>query len=138
MSERSAASKIPEFLTTEDVLALHEEAIEAFGGAHGIRDQGLLESAVAAPQATFGGDCLHEDLFAMAAAYAFHLCKNHPFLDGNKRTAFYATVLFLDRNGIGGLGAASGDSFADTLIAVAAGRCPKEELPAILRALYGR
>ena len=70
-----------------------------FGGLDGIRDMGLLDSAIAQPRATFGGDFLHEDLFAMAAAYLFHMVKNHPFLDGNKRTGLLAATTFLDING---------------------------------------
>ena len=77
----------PEFLTLEDVLQIHKDQIEAYGGIRGIRDQGLLESAVMMPQATFGGEYLHQNLFEMASAYAFHIAENQPFLDGNKRTA---------------------------------------------------
>jgi death on curing protein len=117
------------------VLELHEEAIGAFGGSAGVRDQGLLASAVATPQASFGGDFLHPDLFAMAAAYAFHLCKNHPFVDGNKRTAFYATLVFLERNGIAAPDEASGERLADALIAVAEDRLDKDELVTLLRIL---
>ena len=76
----------------EDVLALHARQIDAFGGALGIRDLGLLESAVAMPSATFGGQIVHEGLFLMAAAYAFHLAENQPFLDGNKRTGLGAAL----------------------------------------------
>jgi len=90
----------PEFLTLDEVLALHEKQLEAFGGIHGIRDTGLLESAVMTPQASFGGEYLHPGLFEMAAAYAFHIAENQPFLDGNKRTALVAALVFLDINGI--------------------------------------
>jgi len=89
----------PEFLLLEDILALHDSLIEAYGGAREIRDQGLLESAIAIPQASFGGQFLHNNLFEMAAAYAFHLAENQPFLDGNKRTALGAALLFLELNG---------------------------------------
>ena len=85
----------PEFLTVEDVLQIHDEQLSAYGGATGIRDQGLLESAVAMPQASFGGAYLHEDLPHMAAAYAFHIAQNQPFLDGNKRTGLVAALVFL-------------------------------------------
>lgn len=85
----------PEFLTVEDVLALHLDQIRLFGGTEGTRDRGALESAVATPQASFGGNFLHEDLFEMAAAYAFHIAENQPFLDGNKRTALNAAIVFL-------------------------------------------
>lgn len=90
----------PEFLDLEDVLQIHEEQISAYGGIRGIRDKGLLESAVMMPQASFGGEYLHGDLFEIAAAYAFHIAENQPFLDGNKRTALVACLVFLDINGL--------------------------------------
>jgi death-on-curing protein len=84
------------FLSLENVLALHEMQIERYGGATGIRDQGLLESAVGMPQASFGGEFVHHGLYEMAAAYAFHIAENQPFIDGNKRTALAAALVFLD------------------------------------------
>ena len=75
------------FLSLEDVLILHAMQIERYGGATGIRDQGLLESAINMPQASFGGEYMHKGLYEMAAAYAFHIAENQPFIDGNKRTA---------------------------------------------------
>lgn len=89
----------PEFLSVADVLEIHEEQILAYGGIRGIRDNGLLESAVMMPQASFGGEFLHNGLFETAAAYAFHIAENQPFLDGNKRTALVACLVFLDING---------------------------------------
>jgi death on curing protein len=89
----------PEFLTLEDVLMIHDEQLEAYGGISGIRDENLLESAVMMPQAGFGGEYLHQGLFEMAAAYAFHIAENQPFLDGNKRTALVSALVFLDING---------------------------------------
>jgi len=71
------------FLTVEEVLVLHEMQIERYGGSRGIRDRGLLESAVAMPQASFGGEYVHATLHEMAAAYAFHIAENQPFIDGN-------------------------------------------------------
>lgn len=88
------------FLSLEDVLALHEMQIERYGGTNGIRDRGLLESAVGMPQASFGGEFVHHGLYEMAAAYAFHIAENQPFLDGNKRTALAAALIFLDWHGI--------------------------------------
>src|SRR3954463_15270619 len=79
---------------------LHDEQLARFGGAGGIRDMGLLESAVATPQASFGGEFLHEDLFSMAAAYAFHIAQNQAFVDGNKRTGLLSALVFLDLNEI--------------------------------------
>jgi death-on-curing protein len=84
------------FLTLEDVLILHEMQIEAYGGSPGIRDRGLLESAIYQPQASFGGDFVHQGIFEMAAAYAFHIAENQPFIDGNKRCALAAALVFLD------------------------------------------
>lgn len=70
--------------------------LESYGGATGIRDRGLLESAVMMPQASFGGDYVHAGVFEMAAAYAFHISENQPFVDGNKRTALVSALVFLD------------------------------------------
>ena len=89
----------PEFLTKADVLKLHNRQIERFGGTSGVRDEGLLESALAQPQATFDGQFLHSTIYQQAAAYLYHLAKNHPFVDGNKRTAFAAMDTFLRLNG---------------------------------------
>ena len=89
----------PVFLTVDDVLQLHEDALEEDGGATGLRDKGLLESAVHAPQASFGGGWLVGDLFEMAAAYMFHIARNHAFVDANKRTALLATLVFRGLNG---------------------------------------
>jgi death on curing protein len=89
-----------EFLVIEDLLLLHADQIELYGGEHGVRDIGLLESAIAQPRATFGGEPLHADVFQMAAAYLFHIVQNHPFLDGNKRTGATAALVFLDLNEI--------------------------------------
>ena len=72
----------------------------SLSGSGGIRDRGLLESAVAMPQSAFGGEWLHADLFEMAAAYAFHIAENQPFIDGNKRAGLLSAVVFLDINGI--------------------------------------
>jgi death on curing protein len=83
------------FLTVEDVLEVHSRVIEEFGGDLGLRDRGLLESAIAMPRSTFGGQDLHADIVEKAAAYFFHLCANHPFVDGNKRVAVAAAELFL-------------------------------------------
>ena len=89
----------PKFLDTETVLRLHDRQIERFGGRTGVRNRGLMESALAQPQATFGGELLHPTLADQAAAYLYHLAKNHPFIDGNKRTAFAVMDTFLRLNG---------------------------------------
>jgi death on curing protein len=89
----------PLFLSVEDVLALHDDQLRLFGGSAGVRDRGALESAVATPEASFDDEFLHEDLFHMAATYAFHITENQPFVDGNKRTGLNAALVFLDVNG---------------------------------------
>lgn len=89
----------PLFLTLEEIILLHERLVQDFGGTHGVRDQGLLESAAQVPQSGFGGSYLHDSIPAMAAAYLFHLCKNHPFVDGNKRISLMAALTFLKLNG---------------------------------------
>lgn len=87
------------FLDKNTILAFHQDQIETYGGSPGIRDEGLLDSALAQPKASFGGEYVHEDIFEMAAAYGFHICQNHPFYDGNKRTALIAIYTFLYVNG---------------------------------------
>ncbi len=89
-----------EFLDLEDILSIHAEQLERFGGMSGIRDSGLLDSAIAAPQASFGGEYLHQNEYEMAAAYAFHIAQNQPFFDGNKRTGVLSALVFLNLNGI--------------------------------------
>lgn len=86
------------FLKLDDVFTLHAEQIARFGGDSGIRDLDLLKSALGTPEATYDGEYLHTDIYEMAAAYLFHICKNHPFVDGNKRTAYAAAFLFLGLN----------------------------------------
>ena len=89
----------PRFLCKHTVLDIHDAQIAEHGGEPGVRDEGLLESALAQPMAQFGGEYLHKDLFEMAAAYLFHLTNNHAFVDGNKRTGLVAALVFLDANG---------------------------------------
>ena len=85
---------MPDHLGVADVLTLHANQIELYGGQHGVRDMDLLNSAVAQPQAAFGGQILHAFPFEMAAVYLFHIVQNHPFLDGNKRTGAVAALVF--------------------------------------------
>jgi len=87
------------FLGIDEVIEIHRDQIQRYGGLDGIREPELLESAVAMPMAQFDGVFLHPDLFAMAAAYLFHISQNHPFVDGNKRVATVAALLFLMLNG---------------------------------------
>ena len=89
-----------DFLTVEDVLQIHILQLERFGGAEGLRDLKLLESATAQAQASFNGDYLHPSLFDMASAYLYHLVLNHPFVDGNKRVALASALIFLELNGV--------------------------------------
>jgi death-on-curing protein len=123
----------PEFLTLDDVLKIHERELLRFGGLAGLRDPRLLESAIAQPMATFGGEYLHEDLFGMAAAYLFHIVKNHPFLDGNKRTGFIAALTFLTINGQAIPQPTT--LLYEATMAVAEGRLDKNRLAALLRDL---
>ncbi|MEA5595578.1 type II toxin-antitoxin system death-on-curing family toxin [Rivularia sp. UHCC 0363] len=89
----------PNFVNKSVVLKIHQRQVEKFGGTAGVRDEGLLESALAQPQATFFGEYLHPTIYEQAAAYLFHIAKNHPFIDGNKRTAFAVMDTFLRLNG---------------------------------------
>jgi death on curing protein len=121
------------FPLIDDVLELHELSLYRYGGAEGIRERSLLESALAQPQASFGGRLLHEDLFMMAAAYLFHLVKNHPFVDGNKRIGLATALVFLNINGV--VIDRGTDVLFETTMAVAEGRLTKEEVAEVLRRL---
>ena len=121
----------PLFLTLDEILSLHEEQIRLFGGSHGVRDTGLIESAIGSAAATFGGEFLHASLFEMAAAYLYGICKNHPFVDGNKRTAAATALVFLDMNGVA-IDAAE-EPFYDLVIGVAEGRVSKAEVAVFLQ-----
>ena len=119
-----------EFLTVDDVLAIAADQVARYGGAFGVRDFGLLESAVSAPLATFGGEYLYRDLCEFASAYLFSLAKNHPFVDGNKRTATAAALVFLRWNGFD---VAPGPELTRTVLGVVENRIDKTELAAFLR-----
>jgi death-on-curing protein len=121
----------PDFLTPEEVLDIHEMQLKRIGGGAGIRDQGLLESALAQPPATFDGQFIHEDLFAMAAAYLFHIARNHPLVDGNKRVGLLSALVFLDLNGIA-LEHGS-EALYELTMAVAEGRVDKAHVTTELR-----
>lgn len=88
------------FLAKDEILRIHTKQIKRFGGSLGLRDRGLLESCVFEPQQTFGGVYLYPTIFDMTAAYACCLIKNHPFVDGNKRTGMVAATTFLGLNGV--------------------------------------
>lgn len=114
------------FLPIEIILAIHDDQIRLYGGAYGLRDAAGLDAAFHMPQAQFSGQFLHSTVFHMAAAYGFHLCQNHPFLDGNKRTAGMAMFTFLKLNGLEPI-ATESDYYA-VMMAVASGNMTKEEL----------
>ena len=120
-------------LTVEVVREIHAEAITRFGGLDGVRETALLESAVAAPQASFGGQSPYKDLAEVAAAYLFYLCRNHAFIDGNKRAALGACIVFLRLNGIEPKG--DGPEWEDLALAVASGAINREEATQRLRRL---
>lgn len=90
----------PQFLSIEDVIDIHADQIDRYGGSLGVRDVELLQSAIGMPEAGFGDHYLHADLFEMAAAYLYHIVQNHPFIDGNKRTGAMAAFVFLKLNGL--------------------------------------
>lgn len=121
------------FLTVDIVRELHAAAIAAFGGSDGVRDTALLESAVVAPQATFGGQSVYADLPEVAAAYLFYLCRNHPFIDGNKRTALGACLLFLRLNGL--TPRKDGPDWEQLVLDVAASKLDRDATTRRLRAL---
>ncbi|MEA5451262.1 type II toxin-antitoxin system death-on-curing family toxin [Leptolyngbya sp. CCNP1308] len=122
----------PRFLDVEAVLRLHARQIERFGGTAGVRDAGLLDSALAQPQATFGGELLHPTLAEQAAAYLYHLSKNHPFVDGNKRTAFAVMDTFLRVNRKRLL--LTNDEAYDLVMQTAQGQIDKPALASIIAA----
>ena len=121
------------FLSLEDVLTLHELQIEQYGGATGIRERSLLESAVAMPQASFGGEFVHSSIFEMAAAYAFHIAENQPFVDGNKRTALASALVFLDWQNVELED--PNERLYDAMIAIAEKKMSKNELADLLESL---
>ena len=119
------------FLPETIVLAIHDDQVRLYGGVYGVRDEGRLDAALHMPQAQFGGEFLHPTNFHMAAAYGFHLCQNHPFIDGNKRTAGMVMFTFLRLNGLDPI--ASELDYYKTMMAVANGEMDKEQLAAWLQ-----
>jgi death-on-curing protein len=122
----------PTFLTLDEVVEIHRDQIERYGGTLGVRDWGLLKAAVSMPAAAFGGQLLHTDLFEMASAYLFHLVQNHPFIDGNKRVGAVAADVFLALNDI--RLSAGQDDYADFVMSVARGETSKSAAAEFLRA----
>jgi death-on-curing protein len=123
-------------LTVEMMREIHAEALARFGGLEGVRAPALLESAVAAPQASFGGQSPYKDLVEVAAAYLFYLCRNHPFVDGNKRTALGACIVFLRLNGIEPK--PDGPEWEELALAVAASAVDRDEATQRLRRMLPR
>lgn len=119
------------FLDLDPILRAHLSLIETYGGEAGVRDIGLLHSAIAMPQASFGGEPLHADLFDMAAAYLYHIVQNHPFVDGNKRTGAAAAIIFLAMNDIAI--EADEDGLVDLTMNVAQGQTGKSEIASFFR-----
>src|SRR5258708_7184442 len=119
----------PVFLSLDEVLEVHQQQIDRYGGSHGLRDAAALESAVATPQATFGGEFLHPSIPAMAAAYLFHLCQNHAFIDGNKRVGANAAITFLLMNDWDL--SFDEDEYSDLVLSIASGTTGKAELTQI-------
>lgn len=120
------------FLNKDLILTFHQDQLDRYGGKPGVRSEELLESALAQPQASFGGEYVHENIFHMAAAYGFHICQNHPFFDGNKRTALIAIYTFLYVNGFQ-LKADKKTLYA-IILDLANGKVTKDELSDFLKA----
>ena len=123
-------------LTIDVVREIHDEALKRFAGLQGIRDENLLASAVLAPQSSFGGKSPFADLIDIAAAYLFYICRNHPFLDGNKRTAMMAAIVFLRLNGIEP--APDSERWEKLMLDIAASKIDRQETTARLRRLLKR
>ncbi len=120
------------FLTLIEVMSIHQDQIENYGGSLGVRDQGMLEGALAQSESSFGGAYLHPDIYSMAAAYLYHIAMNHPFVDGNKRVATVSSLVFLEFNGYEL--DVSENLLEETVLKVASGNMGKNELTEFFRA----
>ena len=123
----------PLFLTLAEAVEIHADQIRRYGGRSGVRDPGLLHSALAQPEALFAGQWLHKSVYEMAAAYACHLSQNHPFIDGNKRTALACALVFLELNGVT-IRDPQG-SLDGAMMRIASGRMGKAEFALLLEKL---
>lgn len=121
----------PHFLTLDEVLAIHADQIRRYGGRTGLRDLGLLQSALGMPETTFEGEFLHGTAFEKAAAYLFYIARNHPFVDGNKRTSLMCALVFLGLNGW--RLEAQSEALYELVDGVAAGSVDKAEVAVFLR-----
>jgi death-on-curing protein len=131
-------SKSLTHLTTSAVKAIHTEVLAAHGGSAGLRDENLLESAIAAPQATMMGRPLISDPIEIAAAYLFYLCRNHPFIDGNKRTALASCLVFLETNELLPATKLPIEDWETFVLDIAASRLDRDQTTARLRKLLKR
>lgn len=120
------------FLTLIEVMAIHQNQIENYGGSLGLRDSGMLSAALAQPESSFAGNYLHPDIYSMAGAYLYHIAMNHPFIDGNKRVATVSALVFLELNNheldVGS------DLLEETVMKVAASELSKDKLIEFFRA----
>jgi death-on-curing protein len=121
--------------TVEAVKSIHTAVLEAHGGSAGLRDEALLESAIAAPKATMMGQPLFTDPVEIAAAYLFYLCRNHPFIDGNKRTALATCLVFLSENGLLAEERLDADEWLSFVLAVASSQLDRTETSRMLKSL---
>jgi len=121
----------PKFFNIATILRIHENQIRTFGGESGLRDRGLLESAAAMPMATFDGIFLHEDIYTMAAAYAYHIIQNHPFVDGNKRAGTAVAINFLRMNGLNF--SLNKEALTNLMLDVAQGKAKKAQIAEFFR-----
>jgi death-on-curing protein len=121
----------PTFLTLDEIIAIHRDQIERYGGSLGVRDWGLLKSAIAMPAASFGGQYLHPDIYEKAAAYLFHLVQKHPFIDGNKRVGAVAADVFLALHDVQLI--ATEADYAELVLSVARGETSKSSAAEFFR-----
>jgi death-on-curing protein len=121
------------FLTLAEVIEIHTDQIHRYGGQARLRDVALLESALAQPEASFAGEWLHRDQYEMAAAYAYHLCQNRSFIDGNKVTALAAALVFLELIGITILDPRG--RLKNAMMRIASGKMSKADLGKLLKKL---
>lgn len=124
--------------TVSAVKAIHAQVLAAHGGGEGLRDEGMLESAVAAPQATWDGKPIMADPHEIAAAYLFYLCRNHPFVDGNKRVALATCLVFLEQNGLMKIRRLAVDDWEALVLDVAGSKLDRDQTTARLKALVER
>ena len=119
------------FIPEEIVLIIHTDLLQRYGGSTGVRDKNLLESAIAQPKITVGSKYANKTIFDKAAAYGFHICMNHPFVDGNKRVAFVLMDIFLQKNGWD-LTAGEEEAYS-IMMSLASGKLSKSELSSWLK-----